>query len=459
MVEENQKLQYHTDRTRIITYQSCHRKRFWSTELAIPDTQGTLGVAPKLENLAMLVGSSVHEGLEHLHQFEAQHPEAGTDEDNRAYAVKLALDYYNGKVLVQEQAALDDLNLADDEASEDWLNLSPGQENKSALKEFKIKEARALVEALVRAYYEVGLAQLLEKYDILLVEHEIASVIAETPELEVIMHFRPDAIMREKSTGNLAALSIKTIKKLDARQGKNWIEDDQGISECFGIREMVREGKLEEFGYEPFSDPQIGVQMLYLLKGYESQDEWDGIWKHNSPLIRHYFQEQPNGDELYQPKWKYIGDDGKPHTLGKAWKLKQIWDLQHSIGEWIAELKSEWREVLDAQVVFSPLYIRSDEEMDNWMLEAGLQELNLAQLRADMNSAHDGLNLEMILAGEFPKRRAACNYPGPCEFKPLCHPVVEMGMSPVGAALLQGGLVQIEGFTQRKPNHPGEEVS
>ena len=196
------------------------------------------------------------------------------------HAVTVALNYYNGAVIREEAALLTaQQDIAQDEFA--FLDAQPGGTEPTGLKRaFKIREGRALVEALVRTYYKVGLPLLLDRYEILLVEKEMASLIVDNEEITVQMNGRADAILREKATGNLAALSIKTPKKLDYRSDANWKEDDQGISECYLIREMVRAGLLAEFGYQDFDEVQVGVQMLMLCKGYEKEDKKDGVWKH-----------------------------------------------------------------------------------------------------------------------------------------------------------------------------------
>jgi len=283
-------------------------------------------------------------------------------------------------------------------------------------------------------------------------------------EISVQLNGRADAILREKETGNLAALSIKTPKNLDYRADSNWKEDDQGISECYLIREMVRAGLLVDFGYSDFDEVQVGVQMLMLCKGYEKQDKTDGIWKHMNPVIWPYAQEQPSGEYLLRPAYDYLKDAGTWGKLGVKWKQRHLWEIEeYTQQQWIDEIVSQHPGELEKLLVFPQLLLRSDAEMDAWATEAAMQEANLATLRLDMQRAEQTgveVNFPMVMASEFPMYRQSCNYPGPCEYKVLCHPVsgeLGFGMSSVGESLVVGGLVQVDGFSVRKANHLSEE--
>jgi len=465
---ERNKLVFHTDRSRIIDYRRCPRKRFWGTEVEIAETeQGVRGIAPLAVNIPMTIGSAVHEGLEMLHKLHSSTMELNVtmrlEPSVVDKAVTYALGYYNG-VVVREEAAL--LTAAQDIAQDEFafLDAEPGAEPTGLKRAFKIREGRALVEALVRSYYKVGLPLLLDRYEILLVEKEMAALLVDNAEITVQLNGRADAILREKATGNLAALSIKTPKKLDYRADANWKEDDQGISECYLIREMVRAGLLADFGYGDFDEVQVGVQMLMLCKGYEKEDKKDGIWKHVNPVVWPYAQEQPSGEYLLRPSYDYVKEDGTMGRLGKGWNQRHLWEIEeYSQQQWIDEIVEQHPGELEKLLVFPQLLLRTNAEMDTWATEAAMQEANLATLRLDMQRAEQTgieVNFPMVMASEFPMYRQSCNYPGPCEYKVLCHPVsgeLGFGMSSVGEALVVGGLVQVEGFKVRKANHPSEE--
>lgn len=456
---EQEKLTYHVDRSRIVAYRRCPRSRFLGYEVELPETEaGVRGVSPGRLSLPILIGSSVHLGLESLHAwYMGSNLAAPADLD---FALERALEYFNSKISEEEM----ELSEATEQAAIDefsFLNKPVGAEQaqqQGARREFKIKEARAMVEALVRSYYEVGLQQLLEVYDILCVEKEMSSIIVDNDELQVVLNGRADAIMREKATGVLTILSIKTAKDLDARASANWMEDDQGVSECYLLREMARNGLLEEWGIEAFDDVQVGVQMLYLLKGREYQDSADGIYKHNHPVVRPYVLESPTNVEI-RPEREYQDEfSGQTKYLGKNWKRRNHWEVGVTQQDIIEGLLLNYPGAVEKYVQMPNLYIRTSEELDNWTMEAALQELNLATVRLD-TQREENVNWDMLLAGEFPKYRQSCNYPVACDFKVLCHPVAgELGMSLVGEAMVTGGLVQVEGFKVRKANHPQEEA-
>ncbi len=451
------KLALHTDRSRIVTTRRCKRARFWGYEVTVPENiPGVLGISPARTSIPMLIGSAVHQGLELLHKRLLL--TGGTaDETTREEAVEVGLEYYNTRVEAEALELQAGLSLAEDE----WMDAPVGLEEVGKSRDFEIKEGRALVEALIRAYYMVGLSQLWDRYEILTVEEEVSGVIIAVLDAEIQLNGRADAVLRDRATGGLFAFSIKTAKDLDSRASYNWREDDQGISECFLIQQQVLDDRFAEFGINSGDQPQLGVQMLHLLKGNKYKDQNDGIWKHSSPLVRPFTQEGPMGDLEFRPKWNWVDDTGKNRVLGKGWRATPIWETSRGIQDWLDELFNNYEGVLEGLVVLSEGLVRSPEEIHNWTLEAGLQELGVLTTREVGNSpaAQQGkLNLEIFMAGEFPKNRSACNYPTACEFKPLCHPVVgTLGMSEVGEVLVKGGLVQIQGFKARVPNHPQEQ--
>jgi len=97
------KLIFHTDRSRIIDYRRCPRKRFFGTEVEIAETEkGVRGIAPLAVNIPMTIGSAVHEGLECLHAMHRVGALTPQITDLLDYAVKVGLDYYNGVVVLEE---------------------------------------------------------------------------------------------------------------------------------------------------------------------------------------------------------------------------------------------------------------------------------------------------------------------------------------------------------------------
>lgn len=458
--EPQEKFIIHTDRTRVVAGRRCKRYRFWGYEFKPLDQTGVPGIRPQGLNIPITIGSAVHQGLETLHRFCKQQSDENLEPEVPRemidYAVKLALDYYNGEVVREEVLLEDQQDIAEDE----WFNAAPGAEAKSQARAYKISEGRAQVEALVRAYALVGLPQLLDRYQILMVEEEMSKFIFEAMDGVVQLNGRADAVLRDKLTGALAALSIKTPKKIDYRAAKNQVEDDQGISECLLIEELAARGAFARYGISEDSLVQVGVQMLTLLKGYEKADDRDGIWKAVSGLIRPYGQESPGGEMSLRPKWNWIDDTGAKRTLGKGWRVVNIWETGKEIKDWLEELLLNEPGVVEGHVLLPEYFPRTVEEMQHWQLETGFQERQFAGAREDLANHQTGerhLALGIFMAGEFPMNRSACNYPVPCEFKALCHPVGgDLGMSHVGEMLVREGLSSVEGFVGREANHPQE---
>lgn len=455
---------FYTDRTRIVQYRRCPRARFYSTELELSLEEGedlmiSGGVTPKRLSLPLVIGSAVHEGLEVLHRAAITQPYSEIDLDP---ALAAALEYFDNETAQHMQ----DLDAAPEDAAQDEFAFlsAPGGFNEGRAKlEFKLKEARALVEGLVTAYMYVGLPQLLDTYEILSVEEEMCMPLAENgKEFLVNLLGRADAIMRHKATNTLVALSIKTAKDLDARANKNWMMDDQGISEMLLLRHLVESGQLEQYGYNSFDNVQFGLQMLFLLKGKEYKDDRDGLYKHSNPLVKFYIMEHPSGEIDYAPKYEYVDDLGAKRRLGKGWRSTQIWEHPPATTQpawlefWIQLMQQNHPGVVEGLVLLPEFYLRTQMELDHWMYQAAQQEANIAAAKIDAENPN--INLPALLNSEFPLHRHSCNYPSACDYQGLCHPVAnELGMSQLGEQLLQAtSLVQLHGlgFKLRTPNHP-----
>lgn len=449
---------YHTDRSSIVQAARCPRARFWNKEFSCEGVE--FGIEGNGLSLPLVIGSAVHAGLDVLHRAHLRGntiPVEGMDLV-LSTAVRSALTLFNSAVAKAEAELNSAKDIATDEMSFFDRPVELEGENTSEKLKYKIQEGRVLVEGLVRAYEKVGLPLLLNEFNILHVEEEMSMLLNDEDaeaEFHIQLNGRADAILQHKDTKDLVVLSIKTAKELDYRSAKNWAEDDQGISECMLVRKMVEDGRLAEFGYQPGTEYNIGVMMLWLFKGREWKNESTGVYESRSPLAMPYASEQPVG-YLLNPKSYYYVDGVQKKLNYKTWKATPLWKLDVTVEDWIEQLYSEWHDVLSAQVQFSEVHIRTAAEMNNWVMEAFMQEAGFAAAKLKAGNYYEMPN-EIVFATVYRKVRSACNYPYPCQFKLLCHPVsTTLGMSDVAADVLYRGLVQVEGFKERIPNHPAE---
>jgi len=252
------------DRSRIISYSTCKRLRFLNYEAL-----GT-GIVPVRTNVALSTGSAIHKGVELLL--------LGNNVDK---AVEVAISEYTDLVKSKE------LEL---EMNEDQL--------------FVFNEQYSLIEALIRVYEKIQLPKLLSEYEVLEVEKEIlyplvneivhghncdhtSKHILEGTDLlvcdgslepSITLMSKPDAILRDKSTGGLVVYSLKTSSSWNDTNEKANRFDIQGLSELVATEYLYKE-EVE------------AILMNFLIKGSRSfvKDEFGQAKRiQNSPLVHAY---------------------------------------------------------------------------------------------------------------------------------------------------------------------------
>jgi len=257
----------YTDRSRIESYQRCHRLRY------LQYSQDGTGIDGVSRPLPLQVGSSVHAGLAHL----LKAGQAFWDEDGgvsrgdfsswliieddavraaladfATHSAALELDtteasqmVLTGATTAESLAASLGLSATDAGIPELSQRLGAAQE---AFNAYLVAEQSALVEALVRAYSRRRLRPLLAQFEVLEVEREgdwelawwYERVIMEGERMlgpdhdsRVSLRFmsRPDALLRERSTNQLYIQSFKTAASWDIRKARDAEHDMQGLSE------------------------------------------------------------------------------------------------------------------------------------------------------------------------------------------------------------------------------------
>ena len=108
---------------------------------------------------------------------------------------------------------------------------------RSDIDEYLYQEQKALVEAQVRAYARRRLRPLLDAYEVLEVEREGEWELADG----LWFMSRPDALLRDRQTGDLYIQSFKTGASWDVRKGKDAEHDAQGLSEGVEIEKRLAE--------------------------------------------------------------------------------------------------------------------------------------------------------------------------------------------------------------------------
>jgi hypothetical protein len=381
-----------TSRSAILEYQRCPRSRYWRYH------HGGTGITPTRRAIPLVVGGSVHLGLEGLLK-------GASVED----AVNGALQSYS------------------EEVEGRGFNLSELEDSG-----YVYQEQRALCEALIRVFAIHGLAELHQRYRVLSVEREINWEIA--PGLTLMA--RCDGELEDRELEEPFILSFKTAAYYDRRKERDGGHDVQGLSEMAAFEADT-------------GRRAMGVQMVYLIKGTRTETyDGSGIFAQASHLIRPWMKEGAIRPE-FAWKWKFQDVEGGWHTLGKSWKRVPIWERM-PIKEWIEILSSgsiqpEAGDALSAGIIFPPPIYRREQEMKDWVEQIVEQEGHVREGIAYVEQCERDPSYATgrrgMLNAYFPQYRRSCDYPTACDFQAVCFGPA--GDDPVGT-----GLYQI-----RKPHH------
>lgn len=466
----------YTDRSRTITYNQCHYKRY----LAYHHT-GT-GIQRDNIILPLVVGSAVHAGLEYLLKpfIVTDILSAITDLDIHSpgyqshvnLACKAASDNYNAAIASSpfdlsdfiESATValegnDAKPVAKDDGDFSFLPDVNNQVNQSEYISYLAHEQLALVEALVAtfAYAPNGMRFLLSEYEILEVEQEDEFVMVESavPNFELRWMSKADGLLRRRLDGSLVVLSFKTAATYDGRKSVANASDMQGMSEVVAV-----EKRLQEWGelFSKFRDKQLnsmeiwtpetaakdmgipewfidaptarieGVQMMFLLKGTQRSDSLK-LKRQESPLIRPWVKASDGLSENADYRFKYSWTDtttGQTRKLGKDYTRVNIWEtlaaMNVTMADYIYIIESSAAEKgepspLDSFLVNPELYQRDVVFMERWLRQTTRQEfLNALVTSQNPINPHD-IDERFDLTGS---STGACSYPSRCTFYQVC---------------------------------------
>ncbi len=420
------------------------------------------GITSSQAVLDLLIGTTVHRGLQYLLEHcRRHHPDGNFEEQCIDEAIDFAKEIWT--------ETLSNCELA----------LHSGEFDR--LDEI-IPEQECLFEGLIRGFAIKKLPGILEEYEILEVEKE--EVFEGFSDLVTFLA-KADGLFLRKSDNKLVILSIKTASQyLDVTE-RDILHDMQGVSEWVCVKDRIernyerfcnlmsttnQEGNLnkmvelkKEVGnsiYQLFVNqfpdgaPQIyAVQYEYLIKGQRKQDPYgSGIYKQNSFLVHPYKMESlmtlsggsfsTSSDDY---KWKSKGSGRLP----KGWSKIDIWN-DVGIKNWIemlatGKVQPEEGNPFDGILITPPLVLRLPEELEEWKvsnkyfaerLHIGLQRIK--EIEKQLAAAiYKGWNKETILLKEelkiaiweeFPKNTRSCEnfYGRSCTFVPHCHELLDL---------------------------------
>lgn len=435
-----------SDRSRKLEFQRCPRARYLGYHI-----YGT-GIQRAGMSIPLATGTHVHRGIEKLLR--------GFSIDESAETAKA--EY---RVEIEKRG----------------LNINESEEAA-----FVAYEQMALVEGLVRAYGIRQLPELLTRYDVLEVEQEDCEVMLESEGFKLDWQAKADALLREKSSGDLYVYSLKTAAGWDKRKDRENQHDDQGLSELWTIEQRLARrwkelrsgstasGIVDKFLLSRDPAPEIqGIKMDFLIKGGRNESpKGSKRYVTYNHLIRGWKRlGVVPGEDSYAWRWEYpdpLNPEKRKRLSYKNWAPFSVWE-EDSIGGvkgWINMLLAgevqpeagdpfraaapEELELNPGPVLFvTPVpYFRQPGHVSDWVEQTREQEITIAtyldllqetQKMGDIDDYRSGLNTW------FPQNRRACDWPSQCQFQSICFE------NPFGQDPRQHG-----DFINRVPHHETE---
>lgn len=287
----------------------------------------------------------------------------------------------------------------------------------------------------------------------------------------IILQFRPDAVVREKATGDLFLVSWKTASTFGPWTMNQCQTDMQSMSEVWGVEQKAYLNKPDIYaipgGVAIDRIPNVaridGVLYLFAIKGQRKKDDYTGTYRQNSPLA-YGWQRKGATEEDTEWAWKYGWDTEEinPKTgkavgtkLGKGFRLVPIWsEYPGGVRQWIDDLAAQriaprHLNALDQTFPQSLPVSRRADEIESWRRQVVAQESRIKSSLdhiADIQKHPDfyGKSVDEVVDVEFPQHTHSCfRFNSKCEFFECCwNPAVK-------ADPLASGLYQIS-----IPNRP-----
>jgi hypothetical protein len=272
-----------------------------------------------------------------------------------------------------------------------------------------------LTEGLLRAFNLVWLLKILTKYKVLGVEQEIQAPLSG----DILFMSRPDAILQDKSTGELGIWSIKSTSRWDEIKELENKVDVQGLSESWAVETLT-------------GQKVSWVQMFYIITGSKEKTEDGPI--HISPAVYGWFKESGFSTTEISPSYT------------KGWKrFSATEEFEGGLQGWIDYLSKDGK-TLEALFVCPPAWFRNSESIEEWKESTLYQEDKIRVASQNYSVLRMNGYQDRILREYFPMFRGSCiRFRKKCDFFSLCHGTAGEVDDPLA-----------HGFQWRKGNHPVE---
>lgn len=414
---------FFTDRSRQGLFQKCPRARFWGT------VYGGWGIQPAMPDLDMELGKGIHFGVANLLD--------GNDLEFSVNAARTTL-----AALLQDFYPSGLINDA-------YLQLAEG---------------------LLRAFYAIWYPKLKAKFQIVgKAEQEMAAWL--NGEEAGIAHMsRPDAVLKDKASGEFGVWSIKTTSfSDDAELELEYRTDTQGLAEMwsaeqfFGGRSLVNHGDESRVESDEAqcsnrqtskapTNPKMSWSQLFIIHTGAKEKTEEGTI-HLSPAYQGWYKDDGLGSVQLAHSYWWKDASGKKKGLGQAWKRFNVAEMYSGgIAQWIADLvagkiQPEAGNPLEALFFLPPAYYRREKSIEEWRLSTFYQEDNI-RFHSEMYHSKElaEVHKDRILLQIFPQYRSSCIYMRrKCAFYQLCHGTAGEAENPFE-----------HGFKWREVNHPVE---
>lgn len=363
------------DRSRIVAFQDCPRKRYWSYH------HGGKGIRRKENALPLVTGIAVHQALE-------------------GFLIGLPVDEAIAGALSSYSQSVEEKGLQHGIKPEPWF----------------LKEQLWMLECVMRAWHHHRLPKILEEYEVVSVEQEVTNnLLPWMPQM-----VRLDALVRHRQTQALEILEFKTCSYPSFDWGQQWERNVQILANTLAV-EATRGDRCE------------GVKIEGIVKGMRKTETaasspFNGKRIQASPYCYAYRSQDDFGNPAYSKEYK----------AGKAWRKVALYDEPGLTPEqWVATFtSSELDDLFVPLPAIRPVpsqmarWERQTVEQEKRLAAAlaRFNELNDAGLRDEA---------EMVLDAHFPLHDSACKkYGSSCEFEDACFDET-IGSDPVGSGLYE----------------------
>ena len=419
-------------------YMECPRRYLYNYRL-----YGT-GIVPKFSSVPLLVGGCLHKAVENI---------AGQWLTNTSLGNDLRVDIDSAVAIAKESYR--------EEISRRPLSTPHSQEEETE-QQFVIQEQLALVEAMVRLWYIKEWPKIIEYYDILAVEQEIAFPLG-----LVIYQSKPDLILLHKKNGDVINYSLKSVKQGGDRLEKSYKVQLQAVTEPYAtsiwlmeLQEILQNARdllnatgnnlpylsfmskgLRTIGktlekYSNLPTRSSATRFCYIIKGDRKEiKKGSGKYRTDNPFI--YGLRKIGVREIeYAWSWFYPKpeNDSGWGRLGKGWEQFPIWEDREvgGIKGWIEKLAkgNDIQADLGQGHVFDKYILSQPDVYTNWgLIESRIQELKIIEdniftsiKNLDYWAKQEEATtiIASMLAEGFPMNTNSCFFPTPCSYLSIC---------------------------------------